>query len=654
LHNHDPNNSFFSEEKHMKSLRSYIPYVVVALAFIMLIMAGYTQMTASAADVIEGPSAPISSPFAPGPNIVGGTAATIDQYPWQAAIMSSDQNSQYCGGALVHAQWVLTAAHCFVDDQNGDAITPVDQIGVALGRTDWTLNDGQFILIEQLILHPDYLGSGKASGDVALLKLAQPATLGPNVAVIPMATAADAAQTATGITAWVSGWGNTTFNGTGSNTLLAVDVPILDNQACIDAGFGVIASHLCAGGVENKDSCQGDSGGPLVVPNAQNNGSILAGVVSYGPDNGCGLAGIPGVYERVSSWADWVNQQIGGVTQPTPTATATTGPTPTATTGPTPTATTEPPTGQGGNFLPLVLKNAANGSSGGNPTPTATATQDGGGPTPTPTATTQPGTSDWLNYVNQLRSYANLAPVTDNATYSAGCLDHAQYMVKNDFIGHTEDPQNQWYTDAGLAAAQAGNVSINSNPASTYKPHIDGWMNGPFHGIGIIDPTLVQTGFGLYNEAIGQFQSGACLDVNRGIDFNIMPNYPVIWPADGKTLPADLASYGGFESPDPLTPCGYTAPTGAPIYLQLGQFMDPNVTNTSFQQGGMDLAHCSYTGATYTNPNAQDQTLGQQILNARGAVVIIPQAPLAAGTYDVSVSADGQDYNWSFTVAGAK
>jgi hypothetical protein len=263
-----------------------------------------------------------------------------------------------------------------------------------------------------------------------------------------------------------------------------------------------------------------------------------------------------------------------------------------------------------------------------------------------------PSLPDWLDYVNFYRTMANLPAVSENQAWSHGNDLHGRYSVKNDILIHDEDPGNPWYTPEGQAAARASNLAGHYAVDATYQYAIDSWMQAPFHAVGILDPELYQVGYGDYREADGGLQMGAGLDVIRGLG-SLPPSivFPVIWPADGETVPLTL-HWG--EYPSPLTSCpGYSDPSGLPIILQIGQGgLTPNVTAHGFSENGTPLQHCVFDETSYSNPDSTQQSLGRAILDSRDAIVLIPRSQLTPGSsYDVTITANGQTYNWTFTVS---
>lgn len=259
----------------------------------------------SQAVLAQAPATPAASTGAPGTlaektrsargKIINGTPAASGQFPFQVSMFTA-AGGHFCGGSLIQDNWVLTAAHCVRPEQG-------NTYRVLVGTND-LLRGGGVREVEAVVAHPGYGQNGLAD-DIALLKLtpavASSRSLGP---VRPVAL--DQGQRQDTGSAYVTGFGITENNEI-SHRLLVADVPVMTNEACNAGGYaGRITPGMMCAGNNDKDSCQGDSGGPLVVGSPNNYRQI--GVVSWG--EGCNEAGKPGVYTRVASYLDWIQQTM--------------------------------------------------------------------------------------------------------------------------------------------------------------------------------------------------------------------------------------------------------------------------------------------------------------------------------------------------------
>ncbi|XP_054157647.1 ovochymase-2-like [Oppia nitens] len=225
--------------------------------------------------------------------IVGGSEVNpAHRYPWMVSIGSS-RGSPFCGGALINNLYVLTAAHCVVDENP-------ESIGVRIGQH--SLQEPTPILkISAIKLHDDY-DSVSQKNDIAVLRLQNPIQYNENIE--PVCIPPSDLDDPDGL--WVSGWGRTDEGGRTSDRLNEVTLPQYSLAKCENKYAGLVSDkQLCAGGIKGQDACQGDSGGPL---QSKINGKVnIVGIISWGI--GCARENYPGVYTRVSAYLKWIEDK---------------------------------------------------------------------------------------------------------------------------------------------------------------------------------------------------------------------------------------------------------------------------------------------------------------------------------------------------------
>jgi len=109
--------------------------------------------------------------------IIGGKNAPLGRYPYFVELLLENNGNFFvygCGGSLIAPNVVLTAAHCFDPDPQGDTIDAV------LVASHDTSTDGiaELIGVTNVVLHPDFDDS-TLDNDYMLLKLASSSSNAP-------------------------------------------------------------------------------------------------------------------------------------------------------------------------------------------------------------------------------------------------------------------------------------------------------------------------------------------------------------------------------------------------------------------------------------------------------------------------------------------
>lgn len=243
--------------------------------------------------------------------IIGGEESK-EEYPFVASLQTErdgDPNTHACGGALVAADWVVTAAHCVAEEGEGSdpykELNP-DDFHLRIGSLDRTTG-GTVVDAKKFEVNPDweYFEDREMGQDIALIQLSK------KVPHKPVDLATEMPETDSTVKA--TGWGYTSASDDKPSQLpkkhREIDLKVLDpkTEKCVgddkngDA-WGIRDGDFCTDNPDgNGGTCGGDSGASAL--NRVDGRWELTGITSRAVGD-CGTT--PDIFTSIAEQHSWI------------------------------------------------------------------------------------------------------------------------------------------------------------------------------------------------------------------------------------------------------------------------------------------------------------------------------------------------------------
>ncbi|XP_070501763.1 chymotrypsin-1-like [Chironomus tepperi] len=254
------------------------------------------------------------------PTVVGGNDASPGQFPYMVSIQTAGfRGSHGCGAGIINERWILSAAHCLLNDR-----TELYALIVGTVRMD---EGGVIYGVERIIRHPSYVINVPPFYisnwfDIGLIKTTTRIIFNEFVQPIPLGRRRINGNTR----AILAGFGayspNITIDSPATDLVMSrhlqyMPTTIISHNECNirTAFFNALnpfylikpfihpTSHICT--VQPASGlCFGDSGS-LLIANGEAVGVVVSGVRLCAQ-----VDAAPDIYTRVSSFIGWIESYI--------------------------------------------------------------------------------------------------------------------------------------------------------------------------------------------------------------------------------------------------------------------------------------------------------------------------------------------------------